>query len=235
MKIVSPLVLGLLVLPLAAQEPAEAAASEEPAPKALKLGGKLEPKVMKEHPLPDIDGKKVVLGDFGGKITVVNFWATRCPIQQKWDPRLAEIVREYEEKGVRFLMINANGGNGEIVDKDLEEGQKPYQEIRRVLEEKNLPYRVLIDEGNFVADVFQARVTPHIYVFDQKGTLVYKGLIDDDMNGNPEKHYLADTLDQLLEGEEVEPSETRAQGCTIKRTVRDRKIEGAEKKKRRRR
>lgn len=221
--LVSLSIAALVSAPALAQDPPkpqpakEQEKQEEKKPQLLEIGKTLPRAIA----LPDIDGNQVRSQQFRDRIVVVNFWSITCPIMKGWESRLAAIQEEYGEKGVAFLMINSNEGNGEIGDKEpAEEGDKPYQKIRDHLAAKELPYRVLVDHGSEIADLFQAKTTPDIYVFDKEGTLVYRGLIDDDPRGNKgEKRveYLRDVLDKLLAGEAVEPMETSPIGCGIKR------------------
>ncbi len=198
--------------PVAEPKPADAA------PKLLKLGERLEGTIK----LQDIDGKEVVAKDLMGKVVVVNFFSITCPIQKDWDGRLAQIQKDFEGQGVVFLHVNSNSGNKEIGMEPpaADATEKPYDNIRKYLAEKKLPFRVLVDHKAVVADVFQARTTPHVYVFGKDGKLVYKGLVDDDQKqakGDDAKHYLRDTLKSLAAGEKVEPFQTKEHGCTIKR------------------
>jgi hypothetical protein len=117
-------------------------------------------------------------------------------------------------------MINSNEGNGEIADRKAEGDKKPYQKIRDYLAKNELPYEVLVDHDSIVAGRFDAKTTPHVYVFDKDAKLVYRGLIDDDARGDKgdaATHHLRDTLDTLLLGRMVKPSETRPHGCSIKK------------------
>lgn len=225
------LLASCLCLPVLAQEPVveppppppPESKQQEPktdAPKKLQLGTRVDGKTI----LSDIDGKPVMAQEFMGKITVVNFYSIQCPIQRAWDGRLAEIQKEFEAQGVVFLHINSNvteiGENPPAADAE----QKPYAKIRDHLQEQKLPFRVLADHGNKMADFFEARTTPHIYVFGQDGRLVYKGLVDDDQkNRNAEKrtNYLRDTLGKLIKNEKVEPFATKEEGCSIKRVKRE--------------
>ena len=190
---------------------------ETPKPEKLELGGKLPSPLA----LTDIDGEAVRSQALLGKVVVVNFWSFTCPIMKGWETRLKAIHDEYGAREVVFLMINSNEGNGEIGDREpAKEGDEPYAKIRGYLAERELPYRVLVDHGSKVADLFQAKTTPDVYVFDPKGVLVYRGLIDDDPRGNKgEKatQHLRGVLDALLAGEEVEPRATTPIGCGIKR------------------
>lgn len=215
-----------LCLPVFAQEPAKEPPKpaaeqkqQEPkteAPKTLQLGARVDGKTT----LTDIDGKAVMAHEFMGKVTVVNFYSIQCPIQRAWDSRLAEIQKEFEAQGVVFLHIDSNVTEiGEEAPKQDGE-QKPYAKIREHLKAEGLPFRVLADHGNKIADFFEAKTTPHVYVFGQDGKLIYKGLVDDDQkNRNAEKrnNYLRDVLGKLLKNEKVEPFATKEEGCSIKR------------------
>ncbi|MEZ5962286.1 MAG: redoxin domain-containing protein [Planctomycetota bacterium] len=170
--------------------------------------------------LKDIDGNEHRAKSYQGKVTVVNFYSTQCPIQAAWDDRLAAIQNEFGKKDVVFLNIDSNrteiGDQPPVVSGD----EKPYDSIRKHLKAKDLPFTVLVDHGNVVADLFGAKTTPDIFVFGKDGKLVYRGLIDDDQaqrKGDQAKRYLHDVLTKLVAGETVEAFETKPQGCSIKR------------------
>lgn len=210
-----------LTLPLPAQEPKKQPPQDKAeAPKTLQLGQRVDG----ELTLLDLDGKALKAHDQMGKLTVVNFYSIQCPIQRAWDQRLATIQKDFEGQGVTFLHINSNVT--EIGDKPpkAEGDKKPYENVREHLKKNNLPFRVLVDHGNKVADIFDAKTTPHIYVFGKDGRLVYKGLVDDDQkdkNADGRTNYLRDVLGKLVKGEKVEPFATKEQGCTIKRVSAD--------------
>lgn len=196
----------------------------EPAPKAdakkqakvLELGARIDGEIA----LQDIDGATVRARELMGKVTVVNFYSIQCPVQAQWDARLAEIQRDYQEQGVVFLHVDSNVTEIGAVAPKVEGEAKPYDEIRQHLAEKKLPFRVLVDHGNKVADLFAATSTPHVYVFGTDGKLVYKGLVDDDQRDakkDTRKNHLRDLLGKLVKGEAVEPSSTNEVGCSIKR------------------
>jgi len=220
-------VLSLPCLPLFAQAPPATptpAPATAPAPKEQPK----EPKVLQlgqraggDITLLDIDGKPQRAKDLMGKVTVVNFYSIECPVQAGWDQRLAAIQKEFEDKGVVFLHIDSNVKEIGREPQQAAEGQpKPYDNVRAHLAKKGLPFRVLVDHGNKVADLFGAETTPHVYVFGNDGRLVYRGLVDDDQrdkNQDARKNYLRDTLQSLVKGDKVEPFSTTAVGCGIKR------------------
>ena len=213
-----------------AQEPAPTApadaapadkSTEKPAPKVLELGQRIDG----ELELLDIDGVAQKAKDLMGKVTVVNFYSIQCPVQAQWDGRLAQIQKDFGEQGVVFLHVNSNVT--EIGEKpqpqpaaDDKDAKKPYENVRAHLTEKGLPFRVLVDHGNKVADLFAATSTPHVYVFGVDGKLVYKGLVDDDQRDRKQDsrtNYLRDVLGKLTKGETVEAFSTKEVGCSIKR------------------
>lgn len=213
-----------------AQEPAPTApadtapadkSTEKPASKVLELGQRIEG----ELELLDIDGVAQKAKDLMGKVTVVNFYSIQCPVQAQWDERLAQIQKDFAEQGVVFLHVNSNVT--EIGEKpqpqpaaDDKDAKKPYENVRAHLADKGLPFRVLVDHGNKVADLFAATSTPHVYVFGVDGKLVYKGLVDDDQRdakADTRTNYLRDVLGKLTKGETVEAFSTKEVGCSIKR------------------
>ncbi|MFO1077191.1 MAG: redoxin domain-containing protein [Planctomycetota bacterium] len=215
-----------LGLPALAQEPAKETPppAEKPrqqdgkpdAPKTLQLGARVDGKTT----LADIDGNTVTAHEFMGKVTVISFYSIQCPIQAAWDSRLAQIQKDFAADGVVFLHIDSNVSEIGEAPPQAEGDAKPYANIRDHLKAKGLPFRVLVDHGNKVADLFDARTTPHVYVFGKDGKLVYKGLVDDDQKDRhaaDRNNYLRDVLGKLLKDEKVEPFATKEQGCSIKR------------------
>ena len=216
---------SFLAAPLLAQDPPKAAAAparaeqdaqDAAAPKVLKLGEHLASEVS----LLDIDGKAQDLHALKGKIAVINFYSIQCPIQAGWDNRLAKIQKDFEGQGVAFLHIDSNQTEIGSAPPPSDAKDKPYENVRSHLAQKKLPFRVLVDHGNKVADLFEANTTPHVYVFDKEGVLVYRGLVDDDQrdqHADGRHDYLRDVLGKLTKGDKVEPFSTKEVGCSIKR------------------
>ena len=194
------------------QNPAPAAPAKQDAPKTLQLGARVNGGVT----LTDLDGKAVKAQEFMGKLTVVNFFSIECPVQKAWDGRLAQIQKDFESQGVTFLHIDSNKTEIDVT----KDNAKPIDGIKAHLKEKGLPFRVLLDHGNKVADLFEAKTTPHVYVFGADGKLIYKGLVDDDQkdrNADKRTNHLRDVLGKLVKKEKVEPFATKEEGCSIKR------------------
>jgi hypothetical protein len=80
---------------------------------------------------------------------------------------------------------------------------------------------VLIDAQCFIADMFGAQTTPHVFVIDREGILRYQGAIDDVTfrNRMPSRFFLDEAVESLLEGHLPTLAESPAYGCTIVREV----------------
>ena len=111
--------------------------------------------------------KPVSLGDFKGKkAVVVAFIGTECPINNAYMPRLAELAKAYADKGVQFLGVNSNCND-------------TPPRIAGHAAKVGLPFPVLRDAANVVADQFSAKRTPEVFVLDPDGRVLYQGRIDD--------------------------------------------------------
>ena len=120
-----------------------------------------------EFTLPDAAGAPVGSGKFkDAKALVVLFVGTECPISNAFMPRLAELSKEYSPRGVQFLAINANR-------------QDSPADVARHFKENHLPFPVLKDAGNRIADQFGALRTPEAFLLDGDRVIRYHGRIDD--------------------------------------------------------
>ncbi len=156
--------------------------------------------------LPDTAGKERSLASLqGSKGTVIFFTSARCPMVKAYQERLQQVTQDYQAKGINVVAINSN--TTETPD-----------EIKEQAANAKLKYVVLRDEGSKIADVFHAQVTPEMYVLDATGKLVYHGGVDDNRDAAQAKvPYLRNALDALLAGKDIERSETKAFGCSVKR------------------
>lgn len=156
--------------------------------------------------LKNYDGKEVNLASLQGrKAVILAFVATRCPVSNAYNERMAALSAEYAAKGVAFIGLNANREEGPA---EVAEHAKAHA----------LAFPILKDDGNVKADQFGAQVTPEVYVYDPSWTLRYHGRIDDDMKGQHIRSSdLRNALEALLAGKDVPVKETKAFGCSIKR------------------
>ena len=151
------------------------------------------------------DNKNYTLESFkNSKLVVVIFSSNNCPVAQMYETRLSKLVEDYAEKGVALVAINSNA------DEDL-------KAMKSHAKKKKLKYVYVKDATQKVAKSFGARMTPEVFVLDQKRKVAYLGGIDDDrMTGKPKEHYLREAIELLLAGKEPKNTKTKAFGCTIK-------------------
>jgi peroxiredoxin len=170
----------------------------------LKIGARAP-----DFTLPAADGgKDVALKDLLAthKAVAVLFIATKCPVSNAYNDRMAALGKEYAARGVALVGINSNKA-------------EPAAEVAAHAKEHGFTFAVVKDPGNKVADAYGATHTPEVYVISPKGDLLYHGRIDesqDDPKGvkSPD---LRNALDAVLAGKPVPVAETKAFGCSIKR------------------
>lgn len=151
----------------------------------------------------DLQGKAVELDDLygeGDKALVVVFWSITCPICTAQLGRLKATAGAYAKEGVRFVLVNPN-------PHEDEDAMAAY------LEEKGLDLGFYRDKKKQVMKQFLASVTPAYYVLDGKRVLRYMGMLEQGKPGTKNYvAYLADALDAVLDGREVEVKTTRSSG-----------------------
>ncbi len=160
--------------------------------------------------LKGTDGKSHALeAAKGSKGTAVIFTCNTCPFSQGYEARLITLARDYQPKGVAFIAINANDSKvvpGDSFDKMVERAK-----------DKGYPFPYLQDETQETAAAYGARVTPHIFLLDAQGVLVYRGRVDDSLEeGKVTKREFTDALAALTAGKPVPVADTKAFGCGVK-------------------
>ena len=140
---------------------------------------------------------------------VLVFTGVGCPVGNLYMPRLAELAKTYESKGVVFLAINANAHD-------------TVEEVAKDAKERGVAFTVLKDPRNLVADLALAERTPEVVVLDGRATIRYRGAIDDQYiigarKPKAETPFLANALDSILAGKPVAITATAVDGCPIDR------------------
>ena len=160
--------------------------------------------------LPAVDGSRVALHDLAGKKAVVLvFTGTQCPVGNLYMPRLVELVRTWEPKGVAFLAINSNASETMA---DVVAHAREYQ----------LNFPVLKDAHNVVANQLGIDRTCTALVLDHEARIRYRGAIDDQYGQGtrkpePTANYLADVLTALVAAQPVAIASAPVAGCPIER------------------
>ncbi|HKS25822.1 MAG TPA: thioredoxin family protein [Thermoanaerobaculia bacterium] len=156
-----------------------------------------------------VDGKTVAYKPGDGKVSVVFFTCNQCPYAKAFEPRLIEIAKQYQAKGVAFYAIDPND--------EAQYAVESLAEMKARAVERGYPFPYLKDGDSAIARAYGARVTPHVYVFDKTGTLRYRGYVDDSAKASERKTAgLSNALEELLGGKTVSNQTTRAFGCSIK-------------------
>jgi peroxiredoxin len=170
-------------------------------------------KMVASFTLPDTTGRPVALADFKDRrAVVVLFLGTQCPINNLYAAHLGELHKEFAPQGVQFLAINANQQDGA---RDIAEHARKYE----------LPFPVLRDEGNVIADRFGATRTPEAFVLDAQRVVRYQGRIDNHFGigyqrPKATRRDLAQALTEVLAGRTVSVPTTPVAGCFIGRATR---------------
>jgi peroxiredoxin len=163
--------------------------------------------------LRDYQGAWHTLEDFAqSKLVVVAFLGTECPLANRYAPRLAELAAEFAPKGVAFLGINANQHDA-------------LSAIAQQAQVHKIPYPILKDVDNRVADQFGAVRTPEVFVLDGQRVVRYWGRIDDQYGvgyARPKanRRDLAAALEELLASKPVSRPVVEPVGCFIGRVQR---------------
>ncbi len=169
-----------------------------------------------EFTLPAASGKTVSLKDYQGKIVVLEWLNHGCPFVRKhYDSQnMQTLQKKYTAQGVVWLSIisSAEGKQGHVdasgAQADAKKNDSHASEI-------------LLDAAGTVGRLYGAKTTPHMYVINQSGVLVYQGAIDDKASAEKADvagahNYVAAALDATLKGEKVALASTKAYGCSVK-------------------
>ena len=156
--------------------------------------------------LPDLDGRLHRLSDYRGKIVIVNFWSCECPHSERTDKAIMAMIVQWRND-VAMLSIAANRSEN-------------AEALKTAADARRLP-TVLMDAQCFVADLYEAQTTPHVYVIDRDGILRYRGSVDDVTfrQRTPSRFFLDEAVESLLAGHLPALTESPAYGCTIVREV----------------
>lgn len=166
--------------------------------------------------LTDLDGKTVRLADYQGKVVVLEWFNPLCPFVKASHTKgsLVNTAERLQQQGIVYLAINsgAPGKQGHGADTN-----------RTGAQTFNLKHPILLDETGAVGKAYGATNTPHLYVIDTKGTLVYQGAVDNSPDGEGESpeggklvSYVEQAVEAVLAGKPVPTPETKAYGCSVK-------------------
>lgn len=169
-----------------------------------------------EFTLQDYTGMDVPLSDYKGKIVVLEWINFDCPYVQKHykSGNIPKLQEEYTKKGIIWLSICSSAPG--------KQGYLTTGEIRKRIKEHNAKMTFyLIDSDGTVGKMYGAKTTPHFFIINKDGTLVYAGGIDDKPSTDAEdiktaRNYVREVLDSLLTGAKPPVKSTKPYGCSVK-------------------
>lgn len=166
--------------------------------------------------LPDLDGKTIRLSDFQGKVIVLEWFNPECPFVRAAHTKgsLVNTAQRLQQQGIVYLAVNSGApgkqGHGADVNRS---GARAF----------NMQHPILLDASGAVGKAYGATNTPHLFVIDAQGTLVYRGAVDNSPDGegeSPEGGKLVSFVEQavtaVLAGQPVPTPSTKAYGCSVK-------------------
>jgi peroxiredoxin len=166
--------------------------------------------------LKDLDGKEFRLSSFKGKTVVLEWFNPGCPFVKAAHTKgsLKDAAKRNTAKGVVWLAINSGAPGKQGAGAEAN---------REAVKSFGMENPVLLDEAGTVGKTYGATNTPHMMVIDNKGTLVYRGAIDNSPDGEGESapggklvSYVDTALADLAAGKPVATTETKAYGCGVK-------------------
>jgi DsbC/DsbD-like thiol-disulfide interchange protein len=167
------------------------------------------PPAAADFTLKDAKGNDVSLSDFHGKVVVLEWINWDCPfvVRHMKAGTMADLARKYAAKDVVWLGVNSTKYHG---------AETNAEKISRY----NLPYPVLDDHPGTVGHLYQAKTTPHMFVIDQAGQIVYSGAIDNDPRGRKPADQRVNFVEKVLalavENQPVSLENQKPYGCSVK-------------------
>jgi peroxiredoxin len=164
----------------------------------------------------DVSGKSVSLADFKGKYVVMEWNNPNCPFVVKHydSDNMQSLQKRFGADNVVWVAVNSTSDmHGDYMSPD---------KLAAWFKQKNAaPTAVVMDTKGDIARAYGAKVTPHMFVIDPKGTVIYAGAIDDKRTANPAdaktaSNYVVAALTDARSGKAVTTPTSSAYGCSIK-------------------
>ena len=164
----------------------------------------------------DAYGNTHSLSDYEGRYVILEWLNHDCPFVRKHynGNNMQQLQEKYTEQGAVWLSVISSAPGTQ--------GYLEPEAAQNITKEKNAsPTAVLLDADGRMGRAYDARVTPHMYIINPDGILEYNGAIDDRPTPRPRdlegaRNYLAEAMDALLSGGQVEVRTNTPYGCTVK-------------------
>jgi len=164
----------------------------------------------------DSHGRVQRLSDYKGKFVVLEWHNQGCPYTRKHyeSGNMQRLQKEWTAKGVVWLSVisSAPGTQGYVT---------AAEENDYLGKMKAAPSSVLLDPTGAIGHLYAAKTTPHMFIVDPKGTLIYNGAIDDHPTSDASdilasRNYVSAALQEALAGKPIREAATRPYGCSVK-------------------
>ena len=192
-----------------------AAALTHPAHAASAIVGQMAP----DFSATDTAGKVHKLSDFKGKLVVLEWTNPGCPFVQKHysgnaGGNMQSLQKEFTARGVVWLAINST-------ESASDEYLPPAKVAGWMTEKRAAATATLMDEPGKVGQLYGAKTTPHMYIINPQGQLVYAGGIDSVPSARVDDiktatNYVRQGLNEALGGKALSVASTRPYGCSVK-------------------
>jgi ribosomal protein L7Ae-like RNA K-turn-binding protein len=143
--------------------------------------------------------------------TLVVFTCNTCPFVVMWEDRYLLLEKICNENNVGMVYVNSN--------EKKRDGDDSIEEMILHSKKNNYKAPYIVDKNSVLANAFNAKTTPHIFLFDTKDKLSYSGSIDDNYESAKDvsSFYLKDAILQMSNNKEITLKSTKPIGCSIKR------------------
>jgi hypothetical protein len=164
----------------------------------------------------DSNGKPHSLSDYNGKYVVLEWASQGCPYDQRHyiNGSMEAVQQKWTGKGVVWLSIisSAPGQEGFV---------SPEEENRYIRKTHASPTAAILDPSGTIGRLYRAKTTPHMFVIDPSGKVIYAGAIDDNptwdlSDHTPARNYVDEALTESMNGQPIRVQSTRPYGCSVK-------------------
>ena len=166
--------------------------------------------------LPDTAGKPHSLSEYKGKYVVLEWFNPECPFVKKHygSGNMQKLQGQYTDKGVVWLSIDSSAPGLE--------GSLTAEQAQKVMKDWNTKQTaLLLDPEGKAGRAYNARNTPHMFVINPEGKIIYEGAIDSIASMNPadipkSTNWVKVALNESMSGKPVSNADTRPYGCSVK-------------------
>lgn len=164
----------------------------------------------------DASGKAHSLTAYKGKWLVLEWFNKDCPYVKKHygSQNMQNLQKEYSQRGVSWLTINSSA-------KGKQGYTKPSEALKVAKDSGSAANAVILDSSGVIGKAYGAKTTPHMFIINPEGVVVYAGGIDDNNSSDPavipnSKNFVKAALDEALAGKDVSVKTSRPYGCGVK-------------------